>query len=340
MDQLPLELIMHIVSMVVGNHHKEDRCVKNKTKDSRAVARVVNGSLAGLTTVSRKFQRAVEPHLFSHLEVRYEELPAFSRIMTEQRQVYLKSLAFAVYLDNYPMERTFGTAAMAPRGAPFRLFGVTDECGIALWKILTNEEASKRSLSDLSAPSEASWSALERLVIRFDGGCIRDIRDRSATNAFIERFASACKEIPNLQAAALLKINRYLSMPGHIKLGDGHRVLLIGFDGEWGAYCAAPGVRSPWLLTATALVYEAMQKLTLEAEPPSVLAEDLRVPRLTFNTRGWYPRPEVVASLCAAFSESTVSIVRADLWQEVQRPFLEAKWRREQTDHHTRAAPC
>lgn len=212
MDRLPAELIGLTVSFIVGNSSKEDRGVRDKDKDERSFDRAINGSLAGLATLSRKFQRAVEPHLFSHLEVQWADIGAFNAIMVGPRRTYLKSLAYVVnhkgrgtYQISKEQEFTMATSDLfrvikswdndsarqtyrssyiplsiivenrrkisfdpatdsrtvisghfvlplyaehrhpstflAPvRGAPFRHFGSTDMCSLALWEALTGTE--------------------------------------------------------------------------------------------------------------------------------------------------------------------------------------------------------
>ena len=88
MDRLPPELIASIVSFVVGNSCTHAQCLGDKYDR--------NGRLAGLATLSRKFQRAVEPHLFSHLTVQWADLAFFEKALVRKRRSYLKSLAFVV----------------------------------------------------------------------------------------------------------------------------------------------------------------------------------------------------------------------------------------------------
>lgn len=151
----------------------------------------------------------------------------------------------------------------------------------------------------------------------------------------VDGFAIACGQIPNLTQAALVTDSKQCVKLLYRHNLDNHRVVnesdIETVDREWGIYYAAPGSRSPWLQSSPASVREALRKWTLRARSPCLLIEDLTVPRLTFNTRTWWPEDEMLAVLCgiSAMTGQDVNdleIMCTDVWTMIQLPLLKEQW--------------
>jgi hypothetical protein len=140
MDRLPLEVVENIVDHVVADTRKEERGVVDKNQDKRSLDRNVNGPLAGLATLSCKFQSAVEAHLFSYLEVHSSEMDSFKRIMVRRRRVHLKSILYVVTFHGRRADHDANEAAF--RAATSQLFEV-----LASWEEEEYTHAHLRSSS-------------------------------------------------------------------------------------------------------------------------------------------------------------------------------------------------
>jgi hypothetical protein len=131
----------------------------------------------------------------------------------------------------------------------------------------------------------------------------RLVPDEPVLLPLIEAFALACAQIPSLNAAAL-------STMQDVELCvDDERVPVTS---NWGIYFAARGHRSLW---------------GEELEDQGCMEEDLRVARLSFNTRQWQPTPEVL-NLLRMMPTRGASLVEEhiDLWESRERPAEIAKW--------------
>lgn len=114
----------------------------------------------------------------------------------------------------------------------------------------------------------------------------------------VKAFALACVHIPRLKSAAL-------ATTPYENLTVGEQEWRV--PSYWGIYFAAPCVLSAWVFNMVGL---------------RCPAENLHVPRLTFNTRGWH-RSE---NLIGIFKEierngSTLVEVDIDLWETAEKPY-------------------
>ena len=154
------------------------------------------------------------------------------------------------------------------------------------------------------------------------------VLNQDEINVLVDGFAMACSQIPNLKEAALVTDLEERVEVQHptTKSRDSFEA-----DGEWGIYFAAPGYASPWFRSLDPYLHAVMQRR---------LAEDLSAPRLTFNTRRWYPDNDLLALLVGASNDvNNLHIVRQDLWRGAQRTVMKKLWRRQQRSSSNSNAP-
>jgi hypothetical protein len=164
-----------------------------------------------------------------------------------------------------------------------------------------------------------------------------DCPDEDTFWPLISGFQQVCSRLGGLKQASLVTNikDRLMIHAQHRQddeLSGGDDVEDPEVDGEWGIYFAASGYRSPWYVGTSVHAY--VLKCETRAQPPDdVFAEDLAVTRLTFNTRNWFPDNATVAHLSQRLvgrdGVPHLDVIWVDLWESVERPFLEQRWRRE-----------
>jgi hypothetical protein len=125
----------------------------------------------------------------------------------------------------------------------------------------------------------------------------RLVPDEPVLIPLIEAFARACSQIPHLEVATL---ETWIREP--IDFKDETNT----YAAVWGIYYAAPGSQSGWPPTPNEEGY------------PN---EDLKRPRLTFNTRNWRPDMELLHLLrMIGGHEDNLELSYIDLWETVEKP--------------------
>ncbi|KAH6677801.1 hypothetical protein F5X68DRAFT_213208 [Plectosphaerella plurivora] len=130
----------------------------------------------------------------------------------------------------------------------------------------------------------------------------RLVPDEPVLLPLIAAFALACAQTPTLNTAALSTM-----LDVELRVGDDSAPV----TSNWGIYFAARGHSSPWRERLGGL---------------EDLTEDLRVARLTFNTRQWQPNPEVLDLLRMMPRGVPLREKHIDLWERCEKGAEMTRW--------------